>query len=291
MRFSLCALGLLLLVASADHAEAGVVYGLDLNDGIWAVDTVAKTSSLVFDTNLSGQINSAGYDGQRRNLFFFNKAGSSPLTMRYWNSATNATAQIADNTQLGFNSDSGNAAFYDDAIWISRSGTNTLSRVGLNYTGGTPSFGGVTDYTITGRTAAENGFGDIAITRTGMLYAWTAGQAPANGDFFRINLAAISGTTVAAEAIATDTNVGIQISFGGNSSTLYGQNLSGNWFTVDLATGARTQISGLSTVAFRDLAGSPIPEPGVMAIAGLVTGAAWLRRLRARKLTAAPQNS
>jgi len=297
MKFASIAFGLLLLVVGTRQATAGVLYGVDFTDGIWKIDTDAKTSTLVFDTNLSGQNNSAGFDGQRGHLFFMNRntAGTptvpaTDLTLQYWNSATNTFSQIANNTQLGFNDNPANGAYYQNALWVIRQGTNTLSRIALNYSSGNPSFGGVTNYSVTNRVADQSIWGDIAITHDGMLYAWTSGQSPALGDFFRINLAAITGTTAPAVAIATDTGVGLQISFGGDSSTLYGHNTAGSWFTIDKLTGAVSPISGLSTVPFRDLAGANVPEPGTMVVAGMVTGGAWLRRLRRRKLAVAAES-
>ena len=278
---------LALAAAAARPADAepipSYVYGIDDTNRIWQIDPVQKTAEATFNTiGLSGTSNAVAFDRGRDQLFFLggnNSTFNNDLYM--WNkplgTGPSAFSQIATRDDLGISTANVfNAAYYNNAFWFFKEGTNQLVKTSLSYSGtapGTvPTFSTETTYTVAGApNDSNNGFGDIAINvNTGILYAATSGAGvPNNGMFYSVNLADPENTFT---SIKGSGNMSLQLSFNENYSILYGHNYTtADWYTVDIATGDTTALNyqtpsdGASGPGFRDLGGASIVDitPGV----------------------------
>jgi hypothetical protein len=296
---------LLLLVAIAATAlHAGtaqaVIYGVDLENSIWEIDPVAKTTTKILTSSEIGQTaNSLGYDQTRNQLFFINAAN----TFDYWEGASN-TIKSVGGLSLPLTSDPNNGAFYNDSFWYFEANSNVLRQATLSYTGSGPTAVpsvavDPASFTVLGMDPTGNNtntFGDIAIDEySGTLYASTS-----RGRFYSVDLANPAlGFTEIVPSPGNDRTVGMQLSFDQVTNTLYGHNYrSGDWYTIDTGTGAVTQIAGFNTLVaggrgFRDLGGAaPVPEPSTIGLAavGLVGGLGYTgirrRRRKAEKAEA-----
>lgn len=175
-----------------------------------------------------------------------------------------------------------------------------------------PTLGTVESFTITPaptlgpvgsgtNSGVRNAFGDIAITPSGMLYAYTSGAQ--GGNFYSLDLTTASGGAVggfnlisSGTTVSGTTPIGLQISFNEDYTVLYGHNYNdGNWYHVDTATGSLTDLdfvttTGTTSTGFRDIGGASIslvPEPTTLALVGTAAAAiATTLRRRVRRVSA-----
>lgn len=268
------------------------IYGIDDANYLWQLDPVSKTSVRVYQTVLTGISNALAYDTSRNDLFAVD--GSNDLW--WWNAVTDAPVKVATAAQLGLSGTNPDvqpwsAAYYDNSYWFFRgngiAGTNDLSRVVFDYTGGTPSFQDRATLTISGTILADNSFGDIAIKPDGTLYAYNTATT---GRFYSLDLTtatAVSGTgTVGGFNLINETpGTGLQLSFNPDYTKLYGHNYDdGKWYEVNTSSGALTEVAGFTSLVdnnkgFRDLGGATItavPEPSTLMLATVgIAGMGW----------------
>ena len=291
VRAAICAAALHGSLAQAELANT-YIYGVDVANDIWQIDPIGQTTTIVATSSEIGQTaNALAYDNSRNQLFFVNAAN----TFDYWEGAT-GTIKSVGGLPLGLSSDPNNAAFYNDAFYYFEHNSNALHRATLSYTGSgdtaVPSVSALTSYPVLGMNATgvnTNSFGDIAIdTNTGTLYASTS-----RGRFYSVDLAnpSLSFNEIVPSP-GDDRTVGLQLSFDHVNNTLYGHSYhGGEWYTIDTANGARTQITGFNTLVsggrgFRDLGGATpesvlvaVPEPSsALALGVLLSLSASIRR-------------
>lgn len=263
------------LVPAPREAEAqtpsGVIYGIDDNSTIWEIDPVNRTINVVNETGLSGLSNSMGYDSVRDQFFFIWTSTGDAIqnSLRFWdrsNTGPTTVPEVANQINMGLTpgtAQPANAAFYDDAYWFIPSGSSILHKVEFNYTGDAPTGTTLDVYdlsTYVAPTYIPGGFGDIAITNTGILY----GSQGQGGRFFSINLSLLGSTAniIYTEIKPPEVGVsGLQLSFSSDYSTLYGHfTEGGTWHTVDVTTGDITSLDFATAVTgargFRDLGGA-----------------------------------
>ena len=300
VRLVAAAFGLVATLPAAAVAVPAIIYGIDNNNDIYEIDPVAKTSALALVQPAGGFSNSLAYDTARDHLFFIGPDSG----LKYWVQGSGSTGiNVAGSPTVG--TDPNNAAYYNNAYWFFQFNSNVLHRWNLGYSGtgssGVPTVTGTQTYTIAGMNLPPSGtsgfntntFGDIAINAaTGTLYASTT-----RGRFYSLDLTT-DPTNTFSEILApiapsgTDNTYGLQLSFNTDYSVLYGHSYEdGAWSTLDVATGARTPISGFNTTpfggkGFRDLGGAAIaavPEPSTVVLACLgIGGLALLSRRRRR---------
>lgn len=284
--------------AAAGPVVPSYVYGIADDNQIWQIGPGPgyQTFESTYNTGLTGQSNAVAFDRGRDQLLFLDVSNNLYLWNKPLGGSPSAFQQITTSGSLGISSNYVfNASYYNDGFWFFKEATNELVKASLTYSGtsvGTvPTFSGTTSYTLTGPTpASDNGFGDIAINcDTGILYAATS-----TGLFYSVNLS--SPETTYNEIKPVGSNISLQLSFNEDYSVLYGHNYgTGEWYTVDVATGNLTDLNFATIVpgtghGFRDLGGASIidvvtvPEidPGMFgcAMAVLVSAVALLERRR-----------
>lgn len=271
--------------AFAGPVPTSFIYGIDDGSQLWVMglsDTSSATAQLLGPSTLSGSsANGLAYDRSREQLF-----GADTVTSElYWwqQGAPTYTSLGSISTYLtGGVGEPVSAAFYDNAYWFLGNGSagNVISKLSLTYTDGIPTaIASGTTFVIGGKAAAASGGGDMVITPTGTLYAYSAQGL---GDFFSADLNAIASGTVGGynliRASPSAPDVGLQLSLGVDDATLYGHDYTtGNWFVVNTSDGSTTQVAGFTTTpvggkGFRDLGGAsiqPVPEPSTLALAAI----------------------
>ena len=304
-RFAIVAAALLLSCAvlrpaSANSIVPSYTYGIADDNQIWQIDPVPGHQSFesTYNTGLTGQSNAVAFDRGRDQLLFLDVSNNLYLWNKPLGGSPSAFQQITTSSNLGLSTSLAyNASYYNDGFWFFKEATNELVKASLSYSstsvGTVPAFSGTTSYTLTGPTpASANGFGDIAINaNTGILYAATS-----TGLFYSVDLS--SPETTYTEIKPVGSNISLQLAFNSDFSVLYGHNYgSGEWYTVDLATGNLTDLNYATIVpgtghGFRDLGGSsifdvtPVPEIDLgsfgSAITLLLGALGWLERRRLR---------
>lgn len=313
----------LFCAAAASHADPilpSYLYGIDDDNDIYQIDPTPgqQTFNGVYNTGLIGQSNAFAFDRVRDQMFFMNVGSGSANNLWLWNKPINGFTQIAAGTALGVSGTTipANAAYYNDAFWFFKERTNDLVRASLVYSGtapGTvPTLGAVDTFTINPAptlgpvgsgtdSGIRNAFGDIAISPSGTLYAYTAGGQ--GGNFYSLDLTSASAGTVggfnlisSGTTISGTTPIGLQISFNEDYSVLYGHNYNdGKWYTVDTTSGGLTDLSFVTTTGttgtgFRDIGGASIsfiPEPTALALLGTAAAALTTTLRRRRSPTGA----
>ncbi|MBM3843636.1 MAG: hypothetical protein FJ397_10330 [Verrucomicrobia bacterium] len=273
------------ILSSVPAAAASYFYAVGSNNHLYEVSDsgvqrdVRDLSGLVS----SGLINGAAFDaGSSQFYFSVPGTGGANGSLWYWNQATNATP-----VSLGLlpTATPDNGAYWDGAYWYVQQGTNTLHRVALNYTSGTPTgLGSASTATLVHSPALSGGdlyFGDIAIkTLTGTTA--TLYGATANGNqFFSVGLSSgeISGNLMASllGTVGSGAIDKMQLSFDSTGTTLYGHSYSstgqpsGQWFTINTDNGTLsaplfTTLTAGTSNGFQDMGGassSPTPSAGV----------------------------
>ena len=240
------------------------IYGIADDNQIWQIDPVPGEQSFTstYNTGLTGQSNAVAFDRGRDQLLFLDVTNNLYLWNKPLGGSPAAFQQITTSGSLGIASSLVyNASYYNDGFWFFKEATNELVKASLSYSGtavGTvPTFSGTTSYTLSGPTpATDNGFGDIAVNaNTGILYAATS-----TGLFYSVDLS--DPTTTYNEIKGVGGNISLQLSFNADYSILYGHNYgSGEWYTVDVATGNLTDLNYATIVpgtghGFRDLGGA-----------------------------------
>ena len=284
------------LAVSAVPATS-LVYGVDNNADIYEVNPVAKTSVLALANAVtSGTCNSLAYDTVRDQLLFIGQG----TALYAWQKGSGSVQNVG--AVPGNPNDPNNAAFYNSAYWYFDFNSNNLYKLSLSYPGGSPLISGTTLYAINGMNLPPSGtvgfntntFGDIAINATtGILYASTT-----RGRFYSLDVNGDPTNTFteilpATAPSGTDNTYGLQLAFSVDYSTLFGHSYeTGDWYTMDLNTGAKTSIDYSTTPfggkGFRDLGGAAaVPEPPTVALAAVaLSGGAGLKLLRRRRQAA-----
>lgn len=285
---SLRLLGMIAALANTGSAAvaatlSSAMYGIDDAGSIYEINPAAQSATLVKTGASTTLANSLAYDHAREQLLYVNK----DLDLQVWDKTSGSVSALGN--ALSLTGDPGNAAYYQDAYWYFDTNSTVLNKASLTYSGSTPSLAGISSFSIVGMAANgdnTNTFGDIAIDTTqGILYASTS-----RGRFYSIDLADPANTfTEIVASAGSDRSVGLQLSFHGDTNTLYGHRYAdGTWYTINPTTGAASQITGFITTpsggfGFRDLGGAAaVPEPSTMALAviGVVGGLAHQVRRR-----------
>lgn len=294
--FAAIALAILGAVATAllpASAEAGplavqtVIYGIGEDQNIYSIDPVTggvtgttSTASL----SLSGSLaNAFALDRTKAQIYFM---GNSTVTgsnnLYFYDTTSGSLGLAATAAQLGVLAMQRNAAFHDNKYWWIGISDNKLYSAAFNYVGGLPSGVASTGtFSITGVTGPALNPNDIAIDPiTQTLYGSdTITSNGGSGEFFSISLANLGAPLpyqkLYDQPIVSGTQVGVQLAYNDDFSTLYGQNFNtGAWYTVSTGTGGTfTATGGVTTdpnLHMRDLAGGvqAVPEPGTLALAG-----------------------
>lgn len=280
------------------------IFGMEDNNNLWRMELFGTTSGSAKQVGTSmltgSNVNGLAYDSVRDQLFAVSTINNDNYLWWLPSGATNFTS-LGNITAFTTGAGVGrpvSAAYYDNAYWFlgGLAPGNQLGKLSLTYSGtgasGVPTGVNGTKFTIAGMPTTASGGGDLAITKSGILYAFSA---PGVGNFFTLDVkTAASGTVEGYSLVKTSTGTGVQLAFGIDGTTLYGQDhRDGNWYTVDTSSGNLTQIPGFITfpggLGFNDLAGSApgstvVPEPSAcgMVLAGLSCGgfAMWRRRKR-----------
>ncbi|NBO99239.1 MAG: hypothetical protein EBU90_03805 [Proteobacteria bacterium] len=230
----------------------------------WEIDPVQKTVSYLYtNANLAykGPLNALAYDKERDQLFFIS------ASKQLWCiDQNNNLLTIINSLPSYFFSIYGdvpaNAAYYNNAIWLFKEGTNELYKISLKYSNYpylTPSVLSITLHRINGIPASSNFFGDIAInTDTGMAYG-----SNTDGKFYSLNLTTDPSNTFNLIKNAA-TSGSMQLSFDCNNNTLYGHYYgNGQWYSINTSNGNLTNLNfatpvrnETNNVGMRDLAGA-----------------------------------
>lgn len=252
---------LLLTIAKVVGAQP-FLYGIDVDNDVWEIDPVNKTTKkVVTSPQMYQTANALAWDPSHEDLFWVNAAN----TFQYWDRTTNTVKDVGG-LSLGLTADPNNMAYYNGSIWYFEHNSNILREAQLTYAGAdaltaVPSVSNINSYAVLGMSAFginTNSFGDISIdTRTGTLYAFTS-----RGRLYSLDLAnPITSFTQIVASLGNDRKVGLQLAHDANG-TLYGTSYpQGDWYTIDVTTGALTPIGDFTTLlagdrGIRDLAGA-----------------------------------
>jgi hypothetical protein len=240
-------------------ASADVVYGIDDANNLIRVDLTTQTSSVLFDTPLSGNSNGVALDATGNYLVFRNGEGG---TLRSYDIMTGTLSNVANPSNLTLPGLSSDASFYNGAYWYVQNNTDDLFRVDMDFSGATPTITGVTAFTnFDGGATGGFGFGDIAIAADGTLYG-----SSSNG-LFSVSL---SGGSPLGYTVLNAQAPMLQIALVDGGAALIGHDFNtGEWYDVSL-TGSVAKIDGFTTVGLRDIASiGAVPEPASVAMMGL----------------------
>ena len=287
------------LATQAVEAASTPIYGVGVDNKIYAVDTAAQSIAFVANSLSSGvKANGFAADRMRDQLMYFGSSGD----LLYYDVALTTSGTVATASAFGITSDfpPEDAAYHADAFWYVAKGdaaNNILYKAPLTYSGGVPSLSGPPieyQLTVAGSSSGMQ-FGDIVVNElTGRLYGSTTPVS--GGMFFSLDMSAlVAGTANPVAVISTSNTVGLQLAFSEDYSVLFGQRYifdpldpanpaltSGAWYTVDPLLGAYAAIPGfITTPGMRDLAGTVAPEPGSCLLATL--GACGILLLRRRR--------
>lgn len=293
-----------ILPAPAEAAELPVqtvIYGIAEDQNIYTIDPatgLVTGSTSTASLNLVGDLaNAFALDRAKSQIYFMANTVSGSNSLFFWDQPSNTFGVAATAAELGVSAMQRNASFYDGKYWWIGINDNNLYSAQFNYTAGLPS--GV----VTTSTFAISGVSgtfslnpnDIAINPiTQTLYGSdTIAASNGSGDFFSISLANLASplpyTKLYEQPSFNGAQVGVQLAYNDDYSTLYGQNyVTGEWFEVSTASaGTFTPTGGTTTepsLKMRDLAGGvqAVPEPGSLSLAScglvLTLGLAWRQR-------------
>jgi|GEM_PF-5887220 hypothetical protein len=187
-----------------------------------------------------------------------------------------------------------NAAFYNGAYWFIAQGTDTLTRLELDFTNPlAPVFRrrDITNFDGGASGVASLSFGDIVISSSGILYGSTTNR------FFRADLSAITqatGSVTGFQTISTSSALNMQMVLSQDEQTLYGarNNTVPNTvslFSVNPTNGSESLLKTFTGVRFTDLTGVyptgsliVAPEPGSLVLLLPLIAGGMLRIQRRR---------
>ena len=288
--------------ANANGLPPGQIYGINVDNKIYFVDTVSQSITLTGSSLSTGpKANGFAADRVRNQVFYFASNGD----LDYFDIATDTNGIMATASSLAITPEfpPEDATFYNGSYWYIAKGdtaNNTLYQATLTYTGSVPSFSGTpVEYqlTVNGSTTGML-FGDIAVNETtGRLYGSTT---PGSGGLcFTLDMTTlVAGSSNPVSVLTSSNSVGLQLAFSEDYSVLYGQQYiqtgtgvdattTGQWYTVDTTSGTYSLIPGfITSPGMRDLAGiAAVPEPAACVLAGVGVMAAiiWRRRRRQRR--------
>lgn len=277
---------------SASAQSTQFLYGITNDGKIYEVDIQNKTTTLAFTTNLNLMnglaFNESGNAGTGQ-LFYRAGTGSNGSTGLYvWNRNNNTQSLITVPTSIATSGllpgQSSNASWYNGAYWYVQQGTDTLTKVTVDFTNiSAPVVSSLQSFTNFDGTSKTNfSFGDISISSSGILYGSTSDT------FFHVDLNSGSPTSYSSQASSAQ----LQIGFGADGTTLYGEAAgTGAWYQIDKSTGVSTSLGFTSAAAFNDISEGSVrsassvtaPEPSSLAFLFTVPllGIGMMRRRRA----------
>lgn len=192
--------------------------------------------------------NALGFDAANNRLYYMKVRETSPFDsdLYFWDRDTNTEtlAGLAIPGQVVVGAD-----FYEGAYYYINNLSADLHKVSLK-PDGTVLSDTVLWADFNGASPAVYRFGDFAI-KDGVLYASTNDTGGSTGEFFKLDITTGQYTLIStnlADALL------LQVSFG-SDGVLYGHSAgSGIFYTIDLATGAKTTAGWTSVNKFSDLA-------------------------------------
>jgi hypothetical protein len=293
---SLAGITTLISTPSAAQTGSSFIYAGTGTGAIYAVDPVAKTTTLIRASGYSN-INGLAWDPFSQRLYFtdtvsVNSPGDGGL--HYWNRSTNTITTVLNAAALTGTADS--ASIYKNGYWYVEGIANGGSANDIMYRVDLSSLA-ITSYANfdgTGRSAYE--FGDISIdSANGQLYgSATNSTNTATTGFDTFFKSSVPATSTAGTGYSQSTNAAanldlMQIAVAPNNGVLYGVRANGDWFSIDKNTGAQTSLafntSGIGTITDLSDFASPTPAPpGVISgLIGIAMGGAQFGMVRFRK--------
>ena len=272
-------------LSSVSAVAASYFYAVGSDNHLYEVSDTGVQRDLRDLSGLVGvtPVNGAAFDAGRSQFFFaVPGAGSANGSLWYWNQATNDTP-----VSLGLlpTARPDNGAYWDGAYWYVQQGTNTLHRVALNYTSGSPTgVGAATTASLVHTPVLSGGdlyFGDIVIKAVSGSSATLYGATANGNQFFSVSLSnGPLSVTLNSSLLGTVGSAGIdkmQLSFDSAGTTLYGHSYSstgqpaGQWFTINTTNGTLssplfTTLTAGATNGFQDMGGASAtatPSAGV----------------------------
>ncbi|MEP6538458.1 MAG: hypothetical protein ABJF23_24170 [Bryobacteraceae bacterium] len=218
-------LGVLSLPASATAGQ--YLYGVAADSTIHRIDLTSYLDTIVFDTGLSGITNGVAWDSASGKLYYRTPEDyTAPVAPLYtWEQATGIQSVLGGQPLPGFTS---NAAMYNGAYWYVESNSHTLVKATIVAFDATHY--GVANVTtfdnFDGSNLTSFSFGDIAISKSGILYG------SSNNGLFSLNIAGATPN----QFQVINPNFGVrQISLDPTGTFLYGHDYaSGKWYISDL---------------------------------------------------------
>ncbi len=255
---------IVVLPGGETYAETDtVLYGTQRenpgHNGLYEINFDTQEATRLFDAGGSANSpNGLGFDSVNKRLYYMKVTEpTGPSNLYFYDleagTETMAGLNLTNTVVVG-------AGFYNGAYYYIPNLTADLHKVDLNPDGTAASDTAVwADFN--GDNPAVYRFGDFAINRDGMLYSSTNGTSGSTAEFFKLDV-----NTGEYTLITTDPSraLNLQVSFG-SDGTLYAHNAgTGEFYTVDLATGELSSIGYIESdrqahELFSDLASGTQP--------------------------------
>ncbi len=233
--------------ANPSYATLTTLYGLTANGRVYSINTTTgadtQIGTLAFGTE------AAGRDPYSSNFFYISTA-SPTAELAEWNPFDGQNTIVDSSVSVG--STVALAAFRADGTFFFTDSTGDLYSLNVDNNAETE----LGTLHVNGN-ALATGSGDIAFSPNGTLFI------ESSSELYSVTPAALAaGTGVGSIITATDlgpTNSAgnLQIAFGQNG-VLFGNDASGQLYSLSTTTGNATQIGSAGTVGMNDLASIPL---------------------------------